>query len=90
MTQGVIQSQRHIHMTPDDAAHFGVGHKEIVEVAVNSEGRDLVFRDVVVRVKDSYKLEMHVDTDEGNAAEVTRDLCGVLIETRESVRMRRR
>lgn len=90
LDSGVIQAQRHIHMTSEDAEHFGVSHKEIVEVHVDSDGRDLIFGDVVVRVKDSYRLEMHVDTDEGNAAEVVRGHQAVLFPTRDSVRLVRR
>ena len=50
---------------------FGVSDKDVVEVAVNSNnGRDLVFGDVLVRVSPKYVLEMHIDTDEANAAEI--------------------
>ncbi len=90
LTQGVIQAQRHIHMHPDDAAHFGVEHHDIVEVAIDSDGRDLVFGDVLVRVKDSYVLEMHLDTDEANAAELTGDIEGVLVPLRRQVTLRRK
>ncbi len=86
----MIQAQRHIHMTPEDAVHFGVSDKDRVEVHVDSKGRDLTFGDVVVRVKGSYRLEMHVDTDEGNAAEMLGGQEGVLIETRDAVRLVRR
>ena len=78
-------------MTPEDAERFGVEHKDIVEVAVDSEGRDLVFADVVVRVKSSYRLEMHVDTDEGNAGDLARSgSSGVLLETGRVAHLRRR
>ena len=87
---GVIQAWRHIHMTTDDAEYFGVEHKDIVQVAIDSDGRDLIFGDVMVRVKDSYRLEMHIDTDEANAAEVVRGQQGVLYSTDESVRLVRR
>ena len=90
LTEGVIQSQRHIHMTPADAERYGVAHRDIVEVAIDSQGRDLTFGDVVVRVKDSYKLEMHVDTDEGNAADLQRGDEGVLIRTEGTVRSLRK
>ena len=79
LQEGVIQSQRHIHMTTADAERFGVSHKDVVSVAIDSDGRDLVFGDVVVRVKDSYRLEMHVDTDEGNAAELIRGAVGEVL-----------
>ncbi|MGI6264708.1 MAG: PduL/EutD family phosphate acyltransferase [Acutalibacteraceae bacterium] len=68
LTQGVIAAKRHIHMTPADAAEFGVRDKQEVDVKINSNGRALVFSDVVVRVKDSFALAMHIDTDESNAA----------------------
>ncbi len=90
LSEGVIQSQRHIHMTPSDAVEFGVEDRDIVEVAVDSSGRDMVFGDVIVRVKASYHLDMHLDTDEGNAANLGRDATGVLTETEGSVRVLRR
>ena len=71
LKQGVICAWRHIHMTPEDAAHFGVLNGDVVEVQVgHGRGRSLTFGDVLVRVKSRYKLEMHIDTDEGNAAEL--------------------
>ncbi len=90
LESGVICSQRHIHMTPADAERFGVSHKDVVEVELDTDGRDLVFGDVVVRVKDSYALEMHVDTDEGNAAELVRGVQGVLSMTGRVASIRRR
>ncbi|MGI9304871.1 MAG: acetate/propionate family kinase [Gammaproteobacteria bacterium] len=80
ITEGVICAWRHIHMTPEDAKRFGVNNKDIVDVAIESEGRDLVFGDVLVRVSPKYKLEMHVDTDEGNAAELIQGQAGTLFE----------
>lgn len=87
---GVICAWRHIHMTPDDAEHFGVQDKDVVEVAVNSSDRDLIFGDVLVRVSPKYKLEMHIDTDEGNAADLPRNSEATLIETRGTARLQRR
>ena len=65
---GVIVAKRHIHITPEDAQAFGVSDKEIVKVKADSEGRSLIFDDVVVRVSASYATAMHIDTDEANAA----------------------
>lgn len=71
LKEGLICARRHIHMHSDDAAIYGVQDKEEVSVAIMGGDRDVIFGDVLVRVKDSYKLEMHIDTDEGNAAELT-------------------
>jgi acetate kinase len=69
LPEGVICSMRHIHMAPADAAEFGVKDGDIVMVKMESE-RELIFGNVIVRVKPDYKLEMHIDTDEANAAEL--------------------
>ena len=71
LKQGVICAWRHIHMTPEDAEFFSVANGDICEVEVGKDGgRSLTFGDVLIRVKSSYALEMHIDTDEGNAAEL--------------------
>ncbi len=90
LTEGVIQARRHIHMQPEDAAFFGVEDRDVVEVEIDGGGRDLVFGDVLVRVKSSYLLEMHLDTDEANAANVVRGQEGLLVQTGEGVRLRRK
>ena len=81
LTEGLICARRHIHMHPDDAEHYGVENGDVIEVAIDSEGRDLTFGDVLIRVSAKYKLEMHIDTDEANAAEITKGLSGELIYT---------
>ena len=68
VAEGVIAAKRHIHMTPEDAAEYGVEDKQVVSVKVDTEGRSLIFGDVVVRVSPKYALAMHIDTDESNAA----------------------
>jgi len=66
---GVIYAQRHIHMTPDDARSFGLQDGDVVRVRAGDE-RELIFGDVVVRVSPKFKLELHLDTDEANAADL--------------------
>jgi len=69
LTEGVIAACRHIHMTPEDAEKIGVKDKEIVKVKVGGE-RGLIFDQVLCRVHETFKLDMHLDTDEANAAKV--------------------
>ena len=70
LENGLIVAKRHIHMTTEDAKEFGVSDKEVVSVKLESQDRSLIFGDVVVRVSDKFSLAMHIDTDEGNAANV--------------------
>jgi acetate kinase len=68
LDHGVICALRHIHMSPADADTLGLKDQDRVEVALESQERRLIFGDVVVRVSPEYRLELHLDTDEGNAA----------------------
>ncbi len=79
LSEGLICAERHIHMTLADAKAYGVRDGDYVEVAISGGPRDLVFGDVLVRAKDSYRLEMHIDTDEANAAELSRGAAGDLV-----------
>ena len=75
LKEGVIAAKRHIHMTVADGEKYGLKDKQIVSVKIPSEGRALIFDDVVVRVSDNYFLAMHIDTDEANAACVVPGKC---------------
>ena len=82
MPEGTIVAKRHIHMTPADAAAFGVADKQIVKVKL-ATARPLIFDDVVVRVSDKFALAMHIDTDECNAASAFGEVYGTLLKKRK-------
>lgn len=79
IAEGVIAAKRHIHATPADAEQLGVKNGEIVSVKIDTNGRSLVFGDVVVRVSETYALAMHIDTDESNAAGCGREQHGEIV-----------
>ena len=80
LTEGVIAAKRHIHMTTADAEKYGITDSQIVSVKIPTEGRALVFGDVVARVSDSYALAMHLDTDEANAAAIPGSCIGEILD----------
>ena len=80
LKEGVIIAKRHVHMTPSDAAAFGVENGQIVNVEVEQPtGRKLVFGDTVIRVSEKYALAMHIDTDEANAAACSGEITGHIV-----------
>lgn len=80
LTEGVIAAKRHIHATPEDAEKLGVKDKDVVSVKIDTDGRSLVFGDVVVRVSPKFALAMHIDTDESNAAGCGRKVYGEIVK----------
>ena len=67
LSEGCIIANRHIHMSPSDAAAFGVSDGDYIDIDVSGKRRTRWF-DVQVRVHKDFRLEMHVDTDDANAA----------------------
>ncbi|MDF2677151.1 MAG: phosphate propanoyltransferase [Bacillota bacterium] len=67
LSKGTIIAARHIHMHTTDAEKYNLKDKDIVKVRVDGE-RALVFENVLIRVNETYALDMHVDVEEGNAA----------------------
>jgi len=72
LAEGVILALRHVHMSPDDAQRFGVADKDVIEVAVAGD-REMTLGDVLVRVREDFVLDLHIDTDEANAAGLDND-----------------
>ncbi|WP_226643111.1 phosphate propanoyltransferase [Mesobacillus subterraneus] len=66
LQEGCIIADRHIHMTPKDAAQFGVRDKQKVSVLVDGEKAGIMGQ-VTIRIRENYALDMHIDTDDANA-----------------------
>jgi putative phosphotransacetylase len=79
LQEGVIVAARHIHFHTDDAAKWGIKDKQKLRVRLSGE-RPLIFEDVIARVSDNYALDMHIDTDEGNAAGVKTGDTAVILD----------
>ena len=76
LKDGVIRANRHLHLCTEDAEQFGVKDNDAVDIRVSGP-KGLTFNNVQVRVSPDYKSEMHVDTDDGNSADIVN---GTLVE----------
>jgi putative phosphotransacetylase len=76
LQEGVIRANRHIHLSAEDAQYYGIKDNDEVDVRVPGP-KGLTFNNVQVRVNKDFKSEMHIDTDDGNAADV---MNGSLVE----------
>ncbi|PLT32700.1 phosphate propanoyltransferase [Bacillus sp. V5-8f] len=85
LEEGLIIAQAHIHMSPSDAARFRVQDGDFVRVKINNERRPISFEKVKVRESPHYVLEMHIDTDEANAANVISGDFAELIRTSDVI-----
>ena len=72
MKDGIIRAARHVHMSPADAKFYGVKHLDRITLKVTSPFCNTRFDDLIVRVDPSFKLEVHMDTDEANACDLER------------------
>ena len=82
LAEGAICAMRHIHMSPEDALTYGIRDRDVIRVRTRGE-RALIFGDVLVRVSPDYRLAMHIDTDEANAAEINTGAVGFLDSIQE-------
>jgi propanediol utilization protein len=69
LEQGVIRAERHVHMNQDHARHYGVKNGDRMSLLIESSCT-VVLKDLLVRADETSKLEVHLDTDEGNAADL--------------------
>lgn len=69
LKQGVIRAERHVHMSPADAKFYGVKTGDRMSLRVKSNS-SATFHDLLVRAEEGIKLEVHLDTDEGNACDI--------------------
>ncbi|WP_033166119.1 phosphate propanoyltransferase [Clostridium sp. KNHs205] len=79
LEEGCIVAKRHIHMAPADAKAAGVVNGQVVSVKADNE-RGTTFNHVTIRVDASYTLEMHIDTDEANAAGIATGDSAIIIK----------
>ena len=68
LEQGVIRAARHVHMNFRDCEYYGVSNGDFMKLRIESQDCTTVYEDLLVRADDTSKLEVHIDTDEGNAA----------------------
>jgi propanediol utilization protein len=71
MSRGVIRHERHVHISPAEAAHYGVADGGRLNLRIKSDC-SAVLEDLLVRVAPAAKLEVHLDTDEGNAVNLAK------------------
>lgn len=80
LEEGVIVAKRHVHLTPEAAAEFGVADKEIVGLKLTSADRSAILGDVVIRVNANFAPAAHLDTDEANAAGLSGEVYGEIVK----------
>ena len=69
LQQGLLRAARHVHMGPEDVEHFGVRDGDHMKLRIHGP-QGLTFENVLVRYHPKVKLEVHIDTDEGNACDL--------------------
>jgi len=67
LSEGVIRAARHVHMNTKDTEFYGVKNGDLMKLRIESPQNTVVFEDLLVRADGTSKLEVHIDTDEGNA-----------------------
>jgi len=81
LKKGVIVAIRHLHCATNEAEELGWKNKDIISILVKGQ-RETTFHNVVIRIADNYKLCLHLDTDEGNAAGINKVGEGYLVKNK--------
>jgi len=76
--QGVIIAQRHLHCSPKEAELLKLKNRTFISVKVEGK-RGITFHNIKVRVKQGYNLSLHLDTDEGNSAGISKKSKGKIV-----------
>jgi putative phosphotransacetylase len=84
IAEGLICAARHIHMHTSDSREFGLSDGDYVQVKVGGP-RGVIFSNVLIRVSPRYKLEMHIDIDEANAANIKNGQLGEIVSVEKIV-----
>lgn len=80
LEEGVIIARRHLHCATDEAKKLKFKNGQVISAIVGNE-REVIFNNIIVRVGDDYKLCLHIDTDEGNAAGINKTGEGIIIKS---------
>ena len=82
MKEGVIRAAPHAHLSPEDADYYGVKTGDMMKLRIGGD-LGMTFDRLLARVDPSFKLEVHIDTDEANAASITTGMEETLIEVQD-------
>jgi len=82
LKKGVIIAQRHLHASKEEAKELGITDGQLVSIKILGK-KGVIFDNVLVRVSPNYRLAVHLDTDEGNAACINQEDYGKLIKSKD-------
>lgn len=74
----VIIAQRHLHCSEKDAKKLKIKNHQKISIKISGK-RETTFHDIIARVSDNYKLALHIDTDEANAAGINKKAYGYIL-----------
>ena len=80
LDHGCIAALRHVHLSLEQAKEAGVKDGDLIGIRIENDDRALVFDKVLVRAKENFTAEVHIDTDEANAAGGNCDVCTLVVK----------